>query len=205
MLAPQATRGRVFFPRGRESHRRFRQWAVWPGVESKSNSFALLASMPLVSPGSRPDLRALSRGFPRPSAQSVAEHGAVTAVAATAEHTVSVAIAAAERKRRQVVERQIGGVVRWPAVAGADRAMRANVVLDDPLSNPSLEPARPAPPADLAAAPARGAVGADRGVRRPARPHRHGKHVHARARRRGRARLRDDAAMSECGLQPTTR
>jgi hypothetical protein len=44
-------------------------------------------------------------------------------------------------------------------------------------------------PADLAAPPRRRTVGSDRRTRRPAEPRRHRKHVLARARRRGRARL----------------
>ena len=67
---------------------------------------------------------------------------------------------------------------------------------------PALVAARPAPPPDLAAAPARRAVGADRRVRRPARPHRDREHLHARPRRRGRARLREAARMSPNGAVP---
>ena len=58
-------------------------------------------------------------------------------------------------------------------------------------------PARPPPPPDLAAAPRRRAVGADRRARRPAQPRRDREHLQPRAGRRGRARLRRVARMTE--------
>jgi integrase len=51
------------------------------------------------------------------------------------------------------------------------------------------------PPSNLAPAPARRALGADRRVRRAARPHRDREHLHARPLRRDRGRLRKAARM----------
>jgi hypothetical protein len=62
--------------------------------------------------------------------------------------------------------------------------------------DPALVAARPAAPADLAAPPARRAVGSDRRVRRPAEPRRDGEHLHPRPDRRGRARLRAAARLT---------
>ena len=70
-----------------------------------------------------------------------------------------------------------------PSIAKACRA----------AGDPAVVAARPAAPAHLAAAPARRAVGADRRVRRAAQPHRDREHLHARARRRDRGRLRGAA------------
>ncbi len=82
------------------------------------------------------------------------------------------------------------------AGSGADALRTAIAKACRAAGDPALVAARPAPPADLAAAPARHAVGADRRVRRPARPDRDREHLHPRARRRGRARLRRPARMS---------
>ncbi len=59
----------------------------------------------------------------------------------------------------------------------------------------ALEPARPHASPDQPAARAQRPLGADRGVRRPARPDGDGEHLHARARRRGRTRLREAPGM----------
>ena len=68
--------------------------------------------------------------------------------------------------------------------SGADALRTAIAKACKAAGIPLWSPARPPPPADLAAAPARRAVGADRRVRRPARPDRDREHLHARAHRR---------------------
>ena len=73
---------------------------------------------------------------------------------------------------------------------GGDRFRTAITRACTAAGVPAFSPARPPTPPDLAAAPRRRAVGADRRARRPAQPRRHREHVLARPRRRGRARLR---------------
>jgi hypothetical protein len=64
--------------------------------------------------------------------------------------------------------------------------------------DPALEPARSAPPPHLAPARAGQTVGTDRRMGRAAEPRGHGEHVHARPRRRARARLRGAARRVTC-------